>query len=99
MFAVFVLVLFLFGGLVVKVVDDGGLDASEALETPGDVNELFDEFFFDEADGAEFEDEFGVVLGELFGVFAGDEWFFGTEAVFDGIVRSSLLAFFGAWTG
>ena len=44
--AVFVLVLRLFGRVVVEFIDDGGLDTREALETPGDVDDLIDEGLF-----------------------------------------------------
>ena len=43
MLAVFVVVLRLFGGAGVELVNDSGFDAREAFEPPGDVDELVDE--------------------------------------------------------
>ena len=97
--AVFVLVLFLLGGAVVEFVDDGSFDASEAFEPPGNVDELVDEVFFDDADRPEFEEKFAGVTVELVGVFAGDERVLGSEAVFEGIERGALFAFGGPGAG
>ena len=81
--AVFVLVFWLLGGGVVEFVDDGGFDAREAFETPGDVDDLVDEGFFQRGRRLEFVFDVGAVPVVVVRVFAGDEWVFGSEAVFE----------------
>jgi len=50
--AVFVVVLRLFGGAGVELVNDSGFDAREAFEPPGDVDELVDEVLRREEPGS-----------------------------------------------
>ena len=78
---------------------DGGLDAREPFETPGDVGDLFDDVVFEGVDraqvGAELV-EFALVVGR---VFAGDEGVWGAESVLEGVLRGTLFALVGARTG
>jgi hypothetical protein len=89
----------LFGGVVVELLDDAGLDAREAFETPGDVGDLVDEIFLRGAAGFEIEFHFSAVSVVVVGVFAGDEGIFGAEAVFECVAGATLFAFRGAGTG
>ena len=78
---------------------DGGLDAGEALESPGCVGDLFEEVVFECVEGPDVGAELIEFVLVLDGVLAGDDWMLGPKSVFERVLCADLFALLGLRTG
>lgn len=86
-------------GVVDLVVDHFGVDAGETGEEPGVADDVVEEGALQGGGGLVVTIEGFGELGELVGIFAGDDGGFGVDAGLERVQARDGLALDGAWAG
>jgi len=86
-------------GVVNLMLDDFGVDAGETGEEPGVADDVVEEGAFESGGRLVVAVEGFGELGELLGIFAGDDGGFGVDAGLESVPARDGLALDGAWAG